>query len=164
MYQEAERVQWDEWVTHGSVKLHPPVEAAKIRQQVPRERRSHSRFACRKKKKRQSGGPRWNPLPVKAKARLVIRGQHCPDNAQGFVRTDAPTAVSVFFDWSRQWDGVGVSAVWMCRVPFLPGKHREVGEPLFFEPLSRGLPGIEKGALKGFRIARFSPGMVERTA
>ena len=59
---------------------------------------------------------------------------------------------------------VGVSAVWMCRVPFLPGKHREVGEPLFFEPLSRGLPGIEKGALKGFRIARFSPGMVERTA
>ena len=22
LYQEAERVQWDEWVTHGSVKIH----------------------------------------------------------------------------------------------------------------------------------------------
>ena len=36
--QEAERVQWDEWVTHGSVKIHSPEEAAKIRQHVPRER------------------------------------------------------------------------------------------------------------------------------
>ena len=42
LYQEAERVQWDEWVTHGSVKIHSPVEAAKIGQQVPRERRLHS--------------------------------------------------------------------------------------------------------------------------
>ena len=39
LYQEAERVQRDEWVTHGSVKIRSPVEAAKIRQQVPRERR-----------------------------------------------------------------------------------------------------------------------------
>ena len=49
LYHEAERVQWDEWVTHGSVKTHSPVEAAKIRQQVPRERRLHSRFTFRNK-------------------------------------------------------------------------------------------------------------------
>ena len=96
LYQEAERVQWNEWVTHRSVKNHSPVEAAKIRQQVPRER-----FAYRNKKKRWSVGPRREiPLPVKAKARLVIQGQRCPDNAQGLVRTDAPTvhgtAVSIF--------------------------------------------------------------------
>ena len=30
---------------------------------------------------------------------------------------------------------------------FLRGKSREVEDPLFFEPTSRGLPGIEKGAL-----------------
>ena len=30
---------------------------------------------------------------------------------------------------------------------FLRGKPREVEEPLFFEPPSRGLPGVEKGAL-----------------
>ena len=37
---------------------------------------------------------------MKAKARLVIQGQHCLDNAQSSVKTDAPTvhrtAVSVF--------------------------------------------------------------------
>ena len=47
LHQEAERVQWDGWVTHGSVKIHSPVEATKIRQQVPWERRLHSRFAHR---------------------------------------------------------------------------------------------------------------------
>ena len=35
LYQEAKRVQWGEWVTHGSVKMHSPEEAAKFRQQVP---------------------------------------------------------------------------------------------------------------------------------
>ena len=30
---------------------------------------------------------------------------------------------------------------------FLRGKPREVEEPLFFEPPSRGLPGIDEGAL-----------------
>ena len=49
LYQEAERAQWDEWVPHGSVKLHSPVEAAMIRQRVRRERRLHSRFAYRNK-------------------------------------------------------------------------------------------------------------------
>ena len=76
------------------------VEAPMIRQQVPRERRLHSRFAYRNK---NAGllDTAGNALSVKAKARLVILGQHCPDNAQGLVRTDAPTAhrtaVSVFF-------------------------------------------------------------------
>ena len=50
LYQEAERVQCDGWVTHGSVKIHSPVEATKMRQQVPCERRLHSRFAYRIKK------------------------------------------------------------------------------------------------------------------
>ena len=37
LYEGAERVQWDEWVTHGSVKIQSPVGATKIRQQVPRD-------------------------------------------------------------------------------------------------------------------------------
>ena len=36
LYQEAERAQWNQWATHGSVKIHPLLEATKIRQQVPR--------------------------------------------------------------------------------------------------------------------------------
>ena len=73
LYQEAERVQWDEWVNHGSVKIHSTAQAAKIRQQVPRDRRLHPRFAYRKK---NAGllDPVGNSLPVKAKARLVIQG------------------------------------------------------------------------------------------
>ena len=35
LYQEAERVQWDERVTHGSVQIHSPAEATKVREQVP---------------------------------------------------------------------------------------------------------------------------------
>ena len=76
------------------------------------------------------------PLPVKAKARLVIQGQHCPDNAQGLVRTDAPTmhqtAVSEFLQtvspmgWCRSLRSVDVSCA------FLRGKPREVEVPLFF--------------------------------
>ena len=52
-----------EWVTHGSVKIHSPVEAAKICQRVPRERRLHSRFSDRNK----NVGREWigpvNPCP-----------------------------------------------------------------------------------------------------
>ena len=43
--------------------------------------------------------------------------------------------------WCRSLKGVDVSCA------FLRGKPREVEEPLFFEPPSRGLPGIERGAL-----------------
>ena len=118
LYQEAERVQWHEWV------------------------------------------------------RLVIQGHHCLDNAQGLVRTDAPTlhrtAVSVFLQlvssmgWCRSLRGVDVSCA------SLRGKPREVKDPLFFEPPSRGLPGRERSLDRDrercFWIARFSPWMVERTA
>ena len=97
----------------------------------------------------------WTPpgIPCPAKARLVIQGQHCLDNAQGLVRTDAltvhRTAVSVCLQivssigmgWCRSLRGVDVSSA------FKRGKPREVEEPLFFEPPSRGLPGIKKGAL-----------------
>ena len=57
------------------------------------------------------------------------------------------TAVSVFLQivssmgWCRSLRGVDVS----CAA--LRGKPREVEEPLLFEPPSRGLPGVEKGAL-----------------
>ena len=143
MYQEAERVQSEEWVTHGSVKIHSRVEAAKIHQQDPRERRLHSRFAHRNK---NAGllDHAGNPLPVKAKARLDIQGQHCPDNAHGLVRTDvdsAPDSGERMPSKLCRLRGVDVSSAFLRRKP------REVEELLFFEPPSRGLPGIEKGAL-----------------
>ena len=91
LYQEAERVLVGRKGDTRTSQIHSPIEAAKIHQQVPRERRLHSRFAHRNK---NAGllDPARNPLPVIAKARFVVQGQHCPDNAQGLVRTDAPTA------------------------------------------------------------------------
>ena len=147
---EAERVQRGEWVTHGSVKNNPPVEAAKIPSTRP-QRKTFARDWPVETKNAGLLDPAGNPLPVKAKARLVIQGQHCLDNAHGLVRADAPTAhrtaVSVFLQivssmgWCRSLRDIDVSCV------FLRGKPREVEEPLFFERPSRGLPGIEKGAL-----------------
>ena len=116
--------------------------------------------------------PAGNPMPVKAKARLVIQEQHCLDNAQGLVRTDAPTAhrtaVSMFrqlvssMGWRRSLRGVDVSCA------FLQGNPPEVEDPLFFELPSRGLPGLEKRALveivKGVFGLPESPPWVERTA
>ena len=43
--------------------------------------------------------------------------------------------------WCRSLRGVDASCA------LLRGRPREVEEPLFFEPPSRGSPGIEKGAL-----------------
>ena len=91
---------------------------------------------------------RQNVFSGTSGVRLVIEGHHCLDNAQGLVRTDAPTlhrtAVSVFLQlvssmgWCRSLRGVDVSCA------FLRGKPREVKDPLFFEPPSRGLPGRER--------------------
>ena len=91
LYQEAERVQWDEWVTHGSDKIRPPVGAAKIRQQVLRERRLHSRFAYRNTNA-DLLDPASNPLPVKAKARLVIQGRHCSRFGENRCSDSAPNS------------------------------------------------------------------------
>ena len=127
MYQEAERVQWVEWVTYGSVKIRSSVEAAKIRQQVLRERRLHSRFAHRNKNAGLLDSV-TNPLPVEAKARLVIQGQHCPDNAQGLVRTEAPTVhrteVTIFLQIVSSVGWCRSLRVWTCHVPFFE-KNRE---------------------------------------
>ena len=141
LYQGAERVQWDEWVTHGSVKNSFTSWGRRDSSASSRERRLHSRFAHRK----ENAGLldlAGNPLPVKAKARMVIQGQHCPDNAQGLVRTNAPTvhrtAVSVCFQL--------VSSMGWCR------SVRGVDDSCAWSKLWRG-----------FWTTRFSLGMLERT-
>ena len=136
MYQEAERVQWDEWVAHGSVKIHSPVEATKIRQQVPREKCLHSRFAYRN----QNSGlldPASNPAR-EGKSTIGHSGSalclQCPRFGENRCADSAAGQQSAYsLNWCHQWDGVGVSGVWMFPVPsFVRGKPREVEDPLFF--------------------------------
>ena len=108
------------------------------------QRKTFALEICVQEQERWSVGSFLRPMPVKAKARLVIQGQHCLDNAQGLVKTDAPTvhrtAVSVILPvvasmgWCRSLGGVDVSCAF-------------IQEPLFSEPPARGLPGVEKGSL-----------------
>ena len=96
--------------------------------------------------------PSRGSMPVKAKARLVTQGQHRLDNAQGLVKTNAPTvhrtAVSVFFPvvasigWCRSLGGVEMSCAF-------PGTPLEIQEPLFSEPPAHGLPGSLIEIVKG---------------
>ena len=120
MYQEAERVQWDEWVTHD---LHIEIKT----------------LVC------------WILPVTPARETIGHSGSALPGQAQGLVRTDDPTvhrtAESVFLQlvssmgWCRSLRGVNVSCA------FQRGQPREGGDPLFFEPPSRDLAGIETEAL-----------------
>ena len=146
MYQEAERVQWDEWVAHGSVKIHSPVQATKIRLQVPREKCLHSRFAYRNQNSGlldPAGNPAREGKSTIGHSGSALRGQ-CSRFGENRLHR---TAVSVFLQlassmgWCRSLRRVHVSCA------FLRGKPREVEDPSIFELTSRGLPGIEKEAL-----------------
>ena len=69
------------------------------------------------------------------------------------MKTDAQTVAPdsgecIPIKLRHQWNGVKVSrSVWTCQCALLRGKPREVEEPLFFEPPSRGLPGIGERCL-----------------
>ena len=73
---------------HGSVKVHGPEDARKLRCKF-KGRILRSRFVYRDKNASIRTPQRY--VPVKAKARLTVGGQNCPDCAAGKIRTDAPT-------------------------------------------------------------------------
>ena len=87
LYEKAEQDQWDEWVDNGSVKVHGPEEAKKIRCTVSNEKILKSVY----RDKIASIRTPQRFVPVKAKARLAVGGQNCPGCAAGKIRTDAPT-------------------------------------------------------------------------
>ena len=90
LYHEAEAKQWKEHLHYEAVRVHPPEDAALLRQKVPRERILRARFAYRDK---NAAKRRENPdTPPKAKARLCIGGHLDPDLQKGQVKTEAPTA------------------------------------------------------------------------
>ena len=89
LYHEAEKSQWDEWLKFGSAQPLSPEETAEVRRTVDKSRILRSRYVHRDKNSSLRTPQR--PLPVKAKARLVVAGQNCPDCASGKIRVDAPT-------------------------------------------------------------------------
>lgn len=91
-----------------------------------------------------------NKKELKAKARLCVAGQNCPDCASGEVRVDAPTVqhstLMLFlhcvasFEWLSHWRNGDISSA------FLQGAESP-GEPLYMKLPERGLPGVEEGQL-----------------
>ena len=150
LYHDAEKAQWDEWLKFGSAKPLSPEETAEVRRTVHKSRILRSRFVYRDKN--ASLRTPQKPLPVKAKARLVVAGQNCPDCASGKVRVDAPTiqrtSVLVFLQtvanlgWASSLRSGDVASA------FLQGTRRDGVDPIYFEqPRGRGLNGMKEGCL-----------------
>eukprot|EP00435_Cladocopium_sp_Y103_P054342 s1586_g17.t1 len=94
-------------------------------------------------------------LPLRAKARLCVQGQNCPDCISGEVKVDAPTVqhasmllflhLVASFGWMDHWRNGDISSA------FLQGEESK-GEPLYMFPPERGVPGVEPGQI--FRLKR----------
>ena len=108
-------------MTHGSVKIHSPVEAAKIHQQVP-EKDVYIQDLHIEIKRWSVGKRRESPARDSESAighsGSALSGQcswfgenRCPDSAPDSGER-MPSKLC------HQWDGGGVSGVWTCRVLF----------------------------------------------
>ena len=144
----AEKKEWQSWCDYNAVRPLNVEESQKICVSKP-ERILKCRYVYRNKNAGlvDSSG---NDLPLKAKARLCVQGQHCPDCASGQVKLDAPTIQHVSlltflhcvvsFGWCENWWSGDISSA------FLQGAPSE-GEPLYMYPPERGLPGISPGQI-----------------
>ena len=131
------------------MKVHGPEEARKLRCKISKGRILRSRFVYRDKNTSIRTPQRF--VPVKAKARLAVGGQNCPDCAAGKIRTDAPTvqrtSVLVMLQIASNLGWLKSVRCGDVAAAFLKGDKRE-GEPLYFEPpRERGLQELQKEAL-----------------
>ena len=148
VFKEAEQKEWDSWVQYDAVEVLDAENSQKILSEKP-ERVLRSRFVYRDKNAGlvdESG----IKMPIKAKARLCVQGQHCPDCATGLVKVDAPTVqhgtwmmflhLTISWGWLNHWRSGDISSA------FLQGAE-STGEPLYMFPPQRGLPGIGDGQI-----------------
>jgi len=148
VYKEAMASHWKEWLQYKAVKPLSAEETAKVRRTVRRERVLRSRYALRDKN--ASVRTPQNNLPIKAKARLVIAGQDCPDAMMGLLKTDAPTvqrtSILVLLQIAANLRWLESLTVGDISSAFLQGKERAVDDPIYMEqPRGYQLPGTEDG-------------------
>ena len=140
---KAEEKEWQSWVDYDAVEVLSLTESQAVRRDHP-ERIIRSRYVYRDK---NAGllDEHGNKMAVKAKARLCVQGQNCPDCASGNVKLDAPTVqhssllmflhLTVSWGWLEYWRNGDISSA------FLQGAESK-GPPLYMHPPDRGLPGI----------------------
>ena len=144
-FKVAERKEWQSWLDYDAVEVLSIEESQKVLADK-RERILKSRYVFRNK---NAGlvDEKGAPLPLKAKARLCVAGQNCPDCMSGEVRVDAPTIqhaslttflhLVVSLGWVENWRCGDISSA------FLQGEESK-GEPLFMFPPSIGLPDVSR--------------------
>mmetsp|Transcript_55091 Transcript_55091/g.123685 ORF Transcript_55091/g.123685 Transcript_55091/m.123685 type:complete len:701 (+) Transcript_55091:3-2105(+) len=89
LFTAAHNKEWSQWQETGCVRVLTMEESMQVRATVPRERILPSDMKYRDKN--ASFRTPQNQLPVRAKARLCVAGQHEPDARRGLSKTDAPT-------------------------------------------------------------------------
>ena len=144
LYHEAIGKEWGSWMQYEAAEPLSVEESEKIRKEKP-ERILRSRYVFRNKNAGLLDAS-GNPLPIKAKARLCVQGQHDPDCASGEIKVDSPTVQHttlmlflhcvVSFGWLDNWKSGDISSA------FLQGKKSE-GEPLFMFQPKQGIPGVD---------------------
>ena len=142
-YRAAEEKEWKSWLDYDAVEVLDAEASAEVLR-TKRERVLKSRYVFRNKNAGlvDSSG---NALPLRAKARLCVQGQNCPDCMSGEVKVDAPTvqhaSLTLFlhlvasFGWISHWRNGDISSA------FLQGEESK-GAPLYMFPPVTGLPGI----------------------
>ena len=142
-FMKAEEKEWQSWLDYDAVEVIDVETSDQIKREKP-SRIIKSRYVYRDKNAglvNEDGSKR----ELKAKARLCVQGQHCPDCASGEVKVDAPTVqhsslmlflhLVVSKGWIDWWRNGDISSA------FLQGAESK-GEPLYMYPPERGLPGI----------------------
>ena len=147
-YKLAEAKEWQSWLDYQATEALSIEDSKSVLEQMPK-RVLKSRFVYRNK---NAGlvDDHGNQLPVRAKARLCVQGQHDPDCMSGEVKLDAPTIQHatfltflhcvVSFGWVNHWRNGDVSSA------FLQGEPSK-GEPLYMFQPARGLPGLNEGQI-----------------
>lgn len=150
LFEEAKQKEWDSWLKYDTVKIFNATESQKVRKEQP-ERLLGSRFVYRDK---HAGMVKdGKPLGIKAKARLVIGGQNCPDTLGGLVQVDAPTIQRtsfylflhcvVSYGWLDFWRNGDVSNAFLQGECFDFSKRK----PTYMKPPREGIPGVSENQL-----------------
>ena len=129
------KAHWGEWMDYGSAQILSRADSDMVRKTVKKERVLKSRWALRDKN--ASARSEKNPLPLKAKARLVIGGHNCPDALSGKLKTDAPTvqrtSVLVMLQIAANDWWLDTLAAGDISSAFLQGEPRDVKDPIYME-------------------------------
>ena len=150
-FRKAVEKEWDSWLKYKCVCVLEPEASREVLRTSDRRRILGSDMKL--KDKNAALRTPENRLPLKAKARLCVQGQHDPDAKLGTVKTDAPTVqrsgFHAFLQLATNLGWLGRLAIGGISSAFLQGEPRRGQEPLYMrQPIdrARGARQTKRGA------------------